>query len=74
MPKPKTEALMRLDAVPALLIKLTGETRSRATIYNWATKGRHGYAGEKIRLKTTRRLGMFLTTEEWVMQFVKEIG
>ena len=71
---PKNEDLIRLDDVPALLVKLTGQTRSRATIYNWATKGRYGCIGDKIKLKITRHLGRFLTTEEWVMDFVRKIG
>ncbi len=71
---PKIEDLIRLIDVPALLTKLTGTTRGRATIYNWATKGRRGYANEFIKLKIVRRLGTMFTTEEWVMDFIKEIG
>lgn len=71
---PKREDLIRLIDVPALLTKLTGVTRSRATIYNWATKGRRGYANEDIKLKIVRRLGTMFTTKEWVEEFIREIG
>ncbi len=74
MKKPKNENLIRLIDVPVLLIQLTGMTRSRATIYNWATKGRRGYANEYIHLKTVKRLGTIFTTKDWVMDFIREIG
>ena len=71
---PKKENLIRFEDVPALLTELTGQTRSRATIYNWATKGRRGYTNEYIKLKHTKRLGTMFTTREWVMEFIGEIG
>ncbi len=73
MPKPKNSDLMRLVDVPAMLLELTGTSRNRATIYNWATKGRHSHIGEKIKLKTTTRLGMMMTTREWVNEFIRKI-
>lgn len=74
MPRPKNEDLIRLEDVQALILRLTGQVRCRATVYNWAVKGRKGYVGENIKLKTTRRLGVFFTTEAWVKEFIEEIG
>jgi len=74
MSRPKNEDLIRLDDVQALILRLTGITRCRATIYNYIRKGRKGYTGENVKLKSARRLGMHFTTEAWVLEFIKEIG
>ncbi len=74
MPRPKNEDLIRLDDVQAIIVKLTGVTRCRATIYNWVLKGRKGYTGENVKLKSAKRLGTFFTTEAWVQEFIERIG
>ncbi len=68
--KPKNADLIRLADVQAMIMELTGQTRSRATIYNWATKGRRGGDEQRIKLKTTRRLGVYYTTRKWVLEFI----
>ena len=74
MPRPKNEDLMRLDEVSALILELTGVLRCRATIYNYVRKGRKGYTGENVKLKSTKRLGILFTTEAWVEEFIEGIG
>ncbi|GAH07240.1 unnamed protein product, partial [marine sediment metagenome] len=44
------------------------------TVYGWATRGRANYAGQMIKLKTTKRLGLYYTTHQWILDFIKEIG
>ena len=74
MPRPKNEDLIRLEDVQALILKLTGITRCRATIYNYIRNGRKGYTGENVKLKSARRMGVFFTTEAWVKEFIEKIG
>ena len=71
MPKPKNEDLMALDKVVTLVKELTGVTRCRCTIYNWARKGRANQHGEIIKLKTYVRLGQHFTTKERVIEFLR---
>ena len=74
MPKPKKVDYIKLNDVPKLILELTGVTRVRATIYNWVWKGRLNYAGDMIKLKASRRLGIHYTTKAWVLKFIEEIG
>ena len=71
---PESKDLLRFEDVPKLLLELSGVRRCRATVYNWATKGRRDYANELIKLKKISRLGTFFTTREWVEEFVRRIG
>lgn len=72
--KPRNIDLMKLDDIPKLILELAGVTVCRATVYNWAKNGRQNYVGEKIKLKTTRRLRRYYSTKQWVLDFIKEIG
>lgn len=72
--KPKNEDLIRLDDVQAMILNLTGIRKCRATIYNWVIKGRKGYTGENVKLKSSKRLGILFTTEAWVKEFIEGIG
>jgi len=74
MPRPKNEDLIRLEDVQLLIVQLTGISRCRATIYNWVRKGRKGYTGENVKLKSAKRLGVYFTTEVWVNEFIERIG
>lgn len=72
--KPRNEDLIKLNDVSKLLIELTGVTRCRATVYAWVIKGRINYAGQIIKLKTSKRLGSYYTTRAWVQKFIEGIG
>lgn len=72
--KPKNADLIKLDDIPKLILELTGVTICRATAYNWVKNGRNNYVGGKTKLKTTRRLGHYYSTKQWVLDFIKEIG
>lgn len=74
MPKPKNLDLMSLDKVPAILRDLTGVTRTRCTVYNWASQGRINAHGQNVKLKTYKRLGQYYTTKEAVIKFLQELG
>lgn len=63
---------MKLAEVSAYVLAKTGLTRSRATIYNWATKGvKVGENPEK--LQTEMRAGQITTRPEWVDTFLAKI-
>lgn len=74
MPKPKDKDLIRLEKVPGIIKELTGVIRTRVTVYNWASKGRIGQHGQKIKLITYRRVGQLYTTQDAVIKFLKELG
>ena len=74
MPRPKELSLITLSKVPAILRELTGVIRTRVTVYNWARAGRINAHGQKIKLKVYRRLGQLYTTEEAVINFLRELG
>ncbi len=73
MPKPKNSDLITLDKVVTLVKELTGVTRCRCTVYNWARKGRANQHGEVIKLKTYKRLGQHYTTKECVIEFLRAL-
>jgi len=66
--------LIKLADVPALLLELAGVTRTKATVYLWANKGRPSYAGKRIKLQTTRKIGTLYTTREWVENFLRGLN
>lgn len=74
MPKPADKDLIKLAKVPAILKELTGVTRSRITVYNWAKYGRIGAHGQRVKLSTYRRMRQYYTTEEAVIKFLRELG
>ena len=74
MPRPKNEDLIRLEDVSALIVRLTGVRRCRATVYNYVRKGRKSYTGENVKLKSAKRMGTYFTTEAWVKEFIERIG
>ena len=73
MPKPKDKDYLKITDVPALLKKMTGQSRTRQTVYNWMKLGRRTYSGEHIILTVSRRSGQFYTTENWVKLFVEQL-
>ena len=61
---------MKLADVVDYVEAKTGVKRSRATIYNWATKG----VGPDCRkLQTEIRAGQMFTTAEWVDEFLSHM-
>lgn len=74
MPKPKIVDLIKLDKVCLILKELTGVTRTRATVYNWARKGRANAHGEIVKLRVYKRLGQIYTTHKAVIEFLEELG
>lgn len=70
----KNNDLIKIRDVPKLLLELTGIDRTRITVYQWVRYGRESYAGERIFLETTRRLGYIYTTREWVEKFIRSMG
>ena len=74
MARPKPNNLIKLEKVPAILINLTGVTRTHATIYNWIRKGRINAHGQMTKLAGYKRLGQIYTTEEAVIKFLRELG
>ncbi len=72
--KPKNSDLIKLDDIPPIIYELTGVNRCRATIYNWAKKGRHAYDGTMLKLTTSKRLGRLYTTRAWVEIFIRKVG
>jgi len=74
MPKPKNEDLIKLEQVPKIVYELTGIARTLATVYNWIKVGRTTQHGERVKLKSSKRLGNLYTTKEWLMEFIREVG
>ena len=69
----KREDLIKMRDIPALILEMTGTTRTRAAIYMWIRKGIRGYDGGKVKLKTTKRIGHIYTTKKWVEEFLRSI-
>jgi cbb3-type cytochrome oxidase cytochrome c subunit len=63
-----------LSKVPAKIKALSGVTRSRMTIYNWAHTGRIDQQGTIRKLQTVTRCGQIYTTEEWLTEFMRNMG
>lgn len=62
--------LMKIADVPTLVYKLIGIKRTRTCIHEWIRVGRINSDGERIKLKTTKRLGFLYTTSKWVEEFI----
>lgn len=65
---------MSLGKVPALVESLTGIHYGRISIYRWAHLGRQNLQGSQEKLQTVKKLGRFYTTQEWVENFIRNIG
>lgn len=65
-------AEMKMVEVMAFVIERTGMRRSRATVYNWATKGTT-IRGIPVRLRFEIRAGQMFTKVEWVEDFLAKI-
>lgn len=74
MSKIKNKDLIKIVNVPALLYEITGVTRTRATVYLWATKGRQSKYGTILKLRTVRRLNQLYTTRKWVENFIRDVA
>lgn len=63
---------LQLKEVPAYIKKRTSLDFNVDSVRSWITKGRKSDSGQTILLKATKRLGSWLTTEEWVNIFIEE--
>lgn len=63
---------IKIADVPALVSGLTGEKRSRQTIYNWINKG-ITVAGQNFKLRTTSLAGQTFTCAAWVDEFLAKV-
>ena len=69
----KRENLIKMRDIPALVLEMTGVTRTQAAIYMWVRKGLKTYDGTKMKLKMTKRLGHLYTTRVWMEEFLRRI-
>lgn len=72
--RPKDRDLMKLSDAPKVVLELTGVTRVKSAIYQWARIGLVGYAGRMVKLRTTKRFKTLYTTRGWLSDFIKELG
>ena len=71
----KEVKLLKLVEVPAIVLKMTGLTVSRQTVYNWASIGRRlRGTQDHVHLKVMRKIGQLFTTEKLIHNFLIEIG
>lgn len=68
----KPEDRMRLALVPAYVLEKTGVQRSRATVYNWVSKG-VTLAGQSFKLQTATHAGQLFTSKDMVDAFLATI-
>lgn len=66
--------LIPLSAVPAILASLTGVTRSKATIYNWARQGCRTIDGRIVKFPAQMKMGQWFITQPEIEAFIEEIG
>ena len=71
---PNNSELIKLGKAPAKVLELTGVTRTRETIYQWAKYGRNAQDGTMIKLRTVRRLGQLYTTQKWLEDFIRKLA
>ena len=69
----KIEDYIKIPDVLLLVKKITGQTRTRATAYNWIKDGKRSYSGEKVHLRAKKRMGQMYTTERWVRDFLGKL-
>ena len=74
----KNEKLIPINAVPALLVELTGVSRGIDTIYKWIKRGKgkgcRTLDGRMVKLETTKRLRQIFTTKKAVIKFIEDVG
>jgi hypothetical protein len=63
---------LQLKDIPGYIQKQTSLEFSSDMVYYWITKGRKSESGRTVLLKATKKLGTWLTTEEWVNIFIEE--
>lgn len=68
----ESKHIKMVDVIPYVKQK-TGMLRSRATIYNWATKGVK-VGGQTFKLQHKLIVGQMVTTTEWVDTFLARIN
>jgi len=68
------EKLIPLSAVPAVMAALTGVTRSKASVYNWARTGCRTIDGRIVMLGAKMQLGQWFTTQTQIETFIEAVG
>ncbi len=74
MPKPKDEEYIRLATIAPMVYELTGVSRSPDTVKKWVLAGRISKHGVRIKLKHSKRLGLYYSTRKWLQEFIDEVG
>jgi len=68
------EKLIPLSAVSAIFTSLTGVSRSKATVYNWARKGCRTNDGRIVKLGARKHMDQWFTTQSEIETFIQEVG
>lgn len=74
MGKPKDEEYIKLEKAAPLVYEISGVSRCRSALAKWARYGRRSAVGKKVRLKTSKRLGLIYTTRKWLEEFIRAVG
>jgi hypothetical protein len=72
--RPKNKDYIKLDIACEVVEELTGMKRCRASLFNWAQKGRRSKHGLIVKLRAVRRGHNTYTTKEWLVDFIRSIG
>jgi hypothetical protein len=67
------DGLMRIGEVPAYILKTTGVSQTRQTVYNWAATKGVRVARQTFQLQTETHAGQMFTREEWVDEFLARL-
>lgn len=63
---------LQLKEIPDYIKKRTSLEFELGTVRLWITKGRKSDSGQIVLLKATKKLGTWLTTDEWIDTFIQE--
>lgn len=66
--------LLRIADVPNYILRVSGVSVKKRTIYTWIHKGKPRYTGHMLKLRATQRCGIWFTTEGWVDKFLKGLN
>jgi hypothetical protein len=65
---------IKLQDAVEYIHKLTGVRVPKPTLYSWSRDGKATYDGQRAKLKTTVRFGRLYTREDWVDEFLRQVG
>ncbi len=72
MKKEERDDWLRVKDIGPYVEYRTGVGVHRTTVYHWIHKGRLAYSGETVKLRVEKKRCIFVTTEEWVDDFLRE--